>query len=397
MTQEPISPAQRGFWSRFLSRGFWIVLFGAVFLFVGYRLAFPNAARPAGPSSADIRAEKGIPVMTYTVEEGRWDLWKTFYGQVQSATTQQVTSFVREYITGVSVQVGDRVKAGDILVELSRELEGTHLSALTADYQDALKEYERKKSLHSAGGVSKQEVEKAYVALQQKKSLLTDVHTRLSRTVVRSKLTGVVVARDAEIGEIADAGRQLLKVADLSNLEVDVALAPADILRVRPGVSARIHLQGLTFPGSVKRLDPQATASTGMHRCIVSLQPGVNLLPGTFVEVELQVDSRDGVISIPYEVLRREGESTLVFVVSGDRAVRRVVTLGDGQGGIVEVRSKLFPGDILVKEGLDSVYDGAKIWVRGGPDDPGGELPGSGAPGRPAGAGTTSADLPKTN
>ena len=51
MTQEPISPAQRGFWSRFLSRGFWIVLFGAVFLFVGYRLAFPNAARPAGPSS----------------------------------------------------------------------------------------------------------------------------------------------------------------------------------------------------------------------------------------------------------------------------------------------------------------------------------------------------------
>ncbi len=397
MTQESISPAQRGFWSRFLSRGFWIVLFGAVFLFVGYRLAFPHAARSGGPSSADIRAEKGIPVMTYTVEEGRWDLWKTFYGQVQSATTQQVTSFVREYITGVSVQVGDRVKAGDVLVELSRELEGTHLSALTADYQDALKEYERKKSLHSAGGVSKQDVEKAYVALQQKKSLLTDVHTRLSRTVVRSKLTGVVVARDAEIGEIADAGRQLLKVADLSNLEVDVALAPADVLRVRPGVSARIHLQGLTFPGNVKRLDPEANAATGMHRCIVSLQPGVNLLPGTFVEVELQVDSRDGVISIPYEVLRREGESTLVFVVSGDRAARRVVTLGDGQGGIVEVRSKLFPGDILVKEGLDSVYDGAKIWIRSGPDEPGAALPGSDAPERPAGAGTTSADLPKTN
>ena len=77
--------------------------------------------------------------------------------------------------------------------------------------------------------------------------------------------------------------------------------------------------------------------------------------------------------------------------------MRRVVTLGDGQGGIVEVRSKLFPGDILVKEGLDSVYDGAKIWLRGGPDDTGAALPGPGAPGRPAGAGTTSADLPKTN
>ena len=397
MTQEPISPAQRGFWSRFLSRGFWIVLFGAVFLFVGYRLAFPQAARSGGPSSADIRAEKGIPVMTYTVEEGRWDLWKTFYGQVQSATTQQVTSFVREYITGVSVQVGDRVEAGDILVELSRELEGTHLSALTADYQDALKEYDRKRSLHSAGGVSKQEVEKAYVALQQKKSLLTDVHARLSRTTVRSKLTGVVVARDAEVGEIADAGRQLLKVADLSNLEVDVALAPADILRVRPGASARVHLQGLTFPGNVKRLDPQATAATGMHRCIVSLQPGVNLLPGTFVEVELQVDSRDGVISIPYEVLRREGDSTLVFVVSGDRAVRRVVTLGDGQGGIVEVRSKLFRGDILVKEGLDSVYDGAKIWIREASEDIGGVQAGPVAPKAPGSSGAISPDSPKSN
>ncbi len=369
MEQKSATPAGRGFWSRFFSRGFWIVLFGAVFVFVGYRLVFPHTARSGAPSSADIRAELGIPVAVYRVEEGRWDLWKTFYGQVQSATTQQVSAFVREFITDVAVQVGDHVKAGDVLVELSRELEGTHLSALTADYQDAVKEYERKRSLHAAGGISKQEVEKAYVAMQQKKSQLNDVNTRLSRTVVRSKLTGVVVERNAEVGEIAESGRLLLKVADLANLEVDVALAPADTIRVRPGVPARVHIQGLTFPGAVKRIDPGADAVTGMYTCVVALQPGANFLPGMFVEVELQVDSRNGVISVPYEVLRREGDSTVVFVISGDSVFRRAVTLGDGQGGIVEVRSKLFSGDVLVKEGLNSVYDGAKVWIRGTSDD----------------------------
>ncbi|HQF92359.1 MAG TPA: hypothetical protein PK393_11830, partial [Synergistaceae bacterium] len=117
------------------------------------------------------------------------------------------------------------------------------------------------------------------------------------------------------------------------------------------------------------RQDPGADPATGLYKALVALEPGAPLRPGMVVEVDLLVDSRDRVVAIPYEALRRENAKTFVFVLSGDRATRREVEVGEGQGGQVEILSRLYSGDVIIAEGTETLFDGARVWIRP-PGDP---------------------------
>ena len=349
---------------------FWAVLFFGGMGFLVYRVVAVPPKISVSPSIAEIRRENGAPVVPYTVTSGRWELWKRFYGQVRSVREQRITSLLRERILAVHVDVNDPVKKGDVLIELKVESQAADLSARKADYEDALREHERQKTLLAAGGASQQDVDRAWVAVQQKKALVKDTRSEVAKSRVVADLDGVVSFRNAEPGEAAEGGMELLRIADLKHLEVEVLVPPSDALRIRPGTRARVLVNRRLFPGKVKRQEPGADAATGLYRALVTLEPGAALRPGMFVEVDLLVDARDHVVSIPYETLRRENDKTFVFIVSGDQVVRRDVEIGVGQGGQLEILSRLYSGDVIAAEGTETLFDGARIWIRrpGAPD-----------------------------
>lgn len=340
-------------------------------LFLGFRLlASRRSAEEAPPSVADIRAEKGVPVKVDVVEALPWQVWKRYYGQVRASRTQDVTSYVREFIVEVPVDVGDRVKTGDVLLELSTETQAFDLSARVADYQEAKRDYERKSALSKAGGISKQEVEKAYVIMEQKRSSLRDVQTKVSRTKVYSKIDGTVTYRDAEVGEIAESGKKLMVIADMENLEVEVLLPPLEIGRIKQGTVVNISLQDRSCPemkvcrGKVLRIDPEAHPNTGLYKCIVELTPGADFPPGSYVETEFLIDDRLSVVQIPYEIIDRQDGRSFVYVIEDGRAFKRYVQIGEGVDRMMEVIQGLSAGETVVVDGVDDVFDGARIWIQ---------------------------------
>jgi len=338
---------------------------------LGIRLIKGKDSAEGPPRSvADIRAEKGVPVKVMKVEALPWELWKRYYGQVRPSRTQHVTSFVREFIVEVPVEVGDQVKAGDVLLELSTETQAYDLAARVADYNEAKRDYERKLALSRAGGVSKQEVERAYVTMEQKRSLVADVRTKVSRTKVYAKINGTVSHKDVEVGEIAEPGARLLTIVDIDNLEVEVLLPPLEIGRIVKGIPVRVTLQNRDCPspetcgGTVLRIDPEADPSTGLYKCIVSLAPGSGFPSGSYVETEFLVDERKAVVQIPYELIKREEDRTYVYVVEDGRAFRRYVQVGEGVDRVVEIASGLTAGEMVVTEGVEDVFDSARVWIQ---------------------------------
>lgn len=339
--------------------------------FVGFRLmAGKDSGEEPSKSVADIRAEKGVPVKVMEVESLPWELWKRYYGQVRPARTQNVTSFVREFIVEVPVEVGDKVQAGNVLLELSTETQAFDLSARVADYNEARRDYERKLALSKAGGISKQEVERAYVTMEQKRSLVADVRTKVSRTKVYAKIDGTVSYKDVEVGEIAEPGARLITIVDIENLEVEVLLPPSEIGRIVKGIPVRVTLQNRDCPspetcgGTVLRIDPEADPSTGLYKCIVSLAPGSGFPSGSYVETEFLVDSRDQVIQIPYELIKRENDRTYLYVVEDERAFRRYVEIGEGVDRMIEIVSGLTEGEMVITEGVEDVFDSARVWIQ---------------------------------
>jgi len=358
-------------------KGFsWLLTLFIVFIilggiFFGFRFLSSRRTEEVPPKSvADIRAEKGIPVKVDQVEVLPWQVWKRYYGQVRPSRTQDLTSYVREFIVNVPVDVGDKVRQGDVLLELSKETQAFDLAARIADYREAKRDYERKLALSKAGGISKQEVEKAYVTMQQKRSLVADVQTKVSRTKVYAKIDGTVTYRDAEVGEIAESGKKLMVVADTKNLEVEVLLPPLEVGRIRKGVAVRIKLQDRTCPeaktcmGTVLRIDPEAEPSTGLFKCIVKLAPDADFPPGSYVETEFLIDNRAEVVQVPYEIIDREGGRAFVFVVEDGRAFKRYIEVGEGVDRMREVVSGLSQGETIVVEGMDNLFDSARVWIQ---------------------------------
>ena len=308
-------------------------------------------------------AAAGIPVTSYVVERAYWDYWKTYYGKIKAASEQSITAYVREFVSSVHVDVGDMVIPGDILCELEKVTQTSVLTSQQTEFENARRDLERKKHLYQAGGISKQEVEQAVALLNERKARLQEARTVFQRTAIRSSTKGVVLSKNIHVGEIAEPGMELFRLASLEDLELEVMIASSDALHIDVGVPCRVLYSETVTRGVIKRIDPEAQAETGMYKGVISLERTLNLYPGTFVEVQIRMDSRRNAIVIPDDLLRRERNEAYVFVIIEDKAFRRKINPGKSQDGLLEVRGELDEGEVLVREGVDRVYDGATVVV----------------------------------
>ncbi|HCA40776.1 MAG TPA: hypothetical protein DEP01_04275 [Aminobacterium sp.] len=307
--------------------------------------------------------QQAIPVMSYKVEESHWEYWKLYYGKIRPVSEQTVTVYVREYVTTVYVDVGDQVEPNQILAELSNIAQSSDSASKLADYENAQRDLKRKKNLYASGGISQQEVERALALVAEKKARLEEAQMLLKRTLVRSSLKGVIFSKNIEVGEMAEPGQELFRLGNLEHLEVEVNIPYPDIEHFTPFTQCQILQNTNILRGVVKRVDPEALADIGMYRCLISLEKGVCLPPGSFVEVKVRLDAKDGVVAIPDDLLRREGKDVYVFLIKEGRAVRRKVVTGESQNSLIEIKEGLDEGSFLVREGLDKIYDGALIQV----------------------------------
>lgn len=342
---------------------FWVLVIVAGMVFLGYRIAVPSGAQQRTPPKSP-----GITVTVYEIQPRVWEIWRSFYGTVRSAQVQKVSSPTREVIEGISVEVGDRVKKGDVLMSLASQSQTAVLSARQAAYNDAKARYDRLQNLFQAGGTSKQELEKANVAVQDEAAKLRDARTTVSRNQIRSALNGVVVRRSVEPGEFADPGKELLAVADFDRREVEMLVSPTIRGLITPDMDVMVKAPwGGETMGKIFRMDPEADGATGFFRAIVRLPEDSPLIPGDYVRMEVRMAYKEKAIAVPYESILREDGKPFVFVVGpGDSASKREIDAGEGSGGYVEVYEGLVPGERVVKTGAGSLYDGAHLIITDG-------------------------------
>ena len=335
----------------------WVLLLIGGAGFLAYRIFTPPAGaqnRAARPSGAAVTV---VPVEVRTIE-----IRKSYYGTVRSAGVQKVTAESRELIEELSLEVGDVVSANAPIVTLSMASQSSQVEARRASLEDAVRKYERLRNLLKAGGTSKSDVDKAFVAIREEEAKLRDARTTLSRTKIRAAFDGVVVRKNSERGEYAEPGKEILAIADMNDLEVECLVPPTDRGRIRPGQDVTVLSSwGTSHEAKVRRMDPEADPTTGFFKAIVALPAGSEFKPGDYLRIQSVTQRRENVLSLPYESVLRDGTSTFVFLVSGDTAVKRSVEPGETAGGTVEIVSGLASGDRVVKTGAASLSDGAKI------------------------------------
>lgn len=333
---------------------------------VGYR--FAKGKPVAQKSIEEIQKEQGVPVEALTVEAGRFERWRRFSGELQGKEQAVLYANVPARVAKVAAVQGEAVGKGKLIIRLD-PLSATQsyaaLSAARIQADDAKRFYERMAPLYEAGAVAKEDFDRAKSSYDMARAALTDASGSMT---LSSPITGTLTDVRVREGDRVDPLQTLAVVADLSGAKFVADVSQGDVEELRPGQTVAVCDDGVAIAdcgarGAISRVSLSADSSSRLFRVEAELPSMESPRLGTLRYARVLVHERDGALAVPIEsVITREGK-TSVFVVEGDIAKRREVTIGKNDERRVEIVTGLSPGERVVVWGANRIADGAKVKV----------------------------------
>jgi RND family efflux transporter MFP subunit len=259
---------------------------------------------------------------------------------------------------------GAPVAAGAPLVTLDRRLLAAELQAAEASLE--LQEYNRDKTrqLYEAGKVSRLEMLQAETAWAEARSRRDVARTRHDRASVKAPFAGIVSDRYVEPGQLVAPGVRVARVIDPYVLKLEGALTEAEVAWVREGMTAEVRLEGTeeAVTGKVAWVGFEANVGNGKFPVEVHIaNPELAYRSGVIGRARVAKRTTDALVVIPRDAILPGERIDHVYVVEGERAVKRRVELGPSQGLMVAIRRGLEPGELLVVRGQRELRDGSLV------------------------------------
>ena len=298
---------------------------------------------------------------------------------------------------------GQRVRKGQLLVQLDDTLQQAQLKQAEASAAIARTNLQRSRELAAQNFVSQSAVDQNAAALEVAQAQVALAQAQIGRMKVLAPFDGVAGIRSVNIGDYVKDGADLVLIEDLSALWVDFRLPERFLSRLSNGQSIDLAidaLPGRKFQARVDAIDAQLDANgrSILVRGRLSNADGA-LRGGMFARVRAVFEVRESALVVPEEALVPVGERQLVFKVvdatgdgGGKVAQRSPVRIGMRVPGKVEILEGVEAGDTVVIAGQARLMRGEAVPVRivdlnrGGGGRPGGGG-GAGAPGSGAGKG----------
>lgn len=311
-------------------------------------------------------------------------------GTLESKFAADVKSEVTGVVTEVYVTEWVPVKRGARLARLdTRETEAGIETLKAAEAQArvaqnrAKREYERALQLKEFGLITPQAlddaktaVESADAAMAAARAQIKSAETHLAKGFITSPMDGVVAFRGISVGDRVEnmgGNTPMFRIVDNRVLDLTVSVPSTRLAAVRVGQVVEFSTETLpdrTFTGKVMFINPAIDAATRSAKVIVEVANSDGQLKGgAFAKGRIVTGRRTGVLQVRQEALVNWNLDTRraeVFVVSGDKAEKRAVTTGTGNGVSVEVLSGVKPGDQVVTRGGFALKGGDRVVVSKG-------------------------------
>jgi RND family efflux transporter MFP subunit len=312
-------------------------------------------------------------------------------GNTQAFTDAPIFARTNGYVKSWHVDIGTRVKKGQLLAEIETPEVNQQLQQARADLKTAqanLRQAEitadRWEALWKTDSVSKQETDVAVSALHANKATVDSNMSNVRRLEdlqgfqkIYAPFDGIITARNTDIGALINSGasttpgQEIFHLAAINTLRVFVAVPQLYSQAVRPGATASLTLEefpGKIFTGTIARNSNSIdlASRTLLVEVDVDNRNGT-LLPGAYVRVHLKLPQSVNSVTIPANTLLFRSEGLRVGVVRNGRAELVPLTIGRDYGNSVEVVSGLQPTDAVIVNPSDSLISGTTVQVNAPP------------------------------
>ncbi|WP_375770176.1 efflux RND transporter periplasmic adaptor subunit [Archangium gephyra] len=369
--------------------------------FAGCNPASSQPQQPQAPAPVVLGPEDVARVEPQELRSG-----PVLSGTLQARRAATMRAEVQGAVLEMVVEQGQQVKKGQLLARIEdSSVQDQFLAARTAvrvartGLQVARAEEERNRTLSAEGVITRRDFEQAQLARNQAQAQLSEAEARLAlalqqvgRTRIRAPFSGVVSERLASAGDIVQPGAPLYTVIDPTSLRLEASVPAAQLNTLEPGVEVDFNVGGYgdrSFKGRIERINPAVDPGTGQVRIYVTLpNTEQDLLTGLSAEGRVASMRRE-VPAVPVAAVDVRAEPPTVLLVKDGHVERVPVTLGmrDELARLVELRSGVQPGDVVLRASAGSVAEGTPVEVRL-PERPQEPEPGVGGAGTPPPAGS---------
>lgn len=295
-------------------------------------------------------------------------------GSLRSRRSVVLRPEISGRITQLNFSDGQRVRKGQLLVQLDDQLPRAQVQQSRAELSIARANHKRNQVLVAQGFISQRSVDESAANLEVAEAKLALAEATAQRLRIVAPFDGIAGIRGVNVGDYLKDGADIVNVEDLDAVYVDFRLPERLQNKVKTGQTARVAfdaLPGVQYSAVVLAINPQIDAdgrSLAVRGCIDNRR--LQLRPGMFARVTAVFGERSDATVVPEEAIVPDGAAPYVLrVVAGPEegsqvAKRTPVRLGARTPGFVEVVEGLAPGDVVVTAGQQRLQrDGMAVRV----------------------------------
>ncbi len=364
-TQSKVRPRRRGL-------GIAIGLLVAIVIFV-----FGIKALQIGKMMSSPKMIPSVTVTSATVNEEDWAPRLSAVGSVSAAQGAVVSTELAGIVSEISFENGAEAKKGDVLLKLDASQEEALLRSSQAEAQLARTDLERSRDLAMKKVVSGAELDSAQSKFTRLNAVVDQMRSNIAKKTIIAPFDGQLGIRQVNVGQMINAGQQVIALTSLDSVYVDFALPEQHVSKLTKDLETQVHLDALPgreFKGKLTAINSNVDPITRNVPLQATLQnPDHMLRPGMFAKVDVMLPETKKAIVIPGSAVSYAPYGDSVFVIekqkdpqSGKESLvlrQQFVRIGETRGDFVSVTKGLKGGEEIVGTGVFKLRNGMVVTI----------------------------------
>lgn len=304
-----------------------------------------------------------VGIITVTPMSSQY--YNVYVGEINASGSAVISSNHSGTLDAINVKQGTCVKKGDVLAEVTSKNVLASYEISHATLRQAEDGYKRVKKVHESGTVADVKLVEIETQLAKAKAAAKSSEQSLEECRIKAPFNGTVSEVFVEQGIHVNPGAPILKLVDLSTIEVTIPVPEAEIGRIRIGQKALIDVPALNLKdieAKVALKGVTAASPSHTYRCtLVPDKKQTDLYPGMVCKVRLSKVSDSLRIRIPASAVEMDSNGKFVWIVKDGIVGRSYVTVDGYQEQGVIISSGLESGDKVIVKGAAKVSTGMKV------------------------------------
>ena len=306
-----------------------------------------------------------VTVRTTVLAAGEWQDSVQALGTAKANESVTITAKVSETVQKVGFDSGDFVEAGQVLVDLTGQVQLAGLEEARAAFKEAEQQLKRGEELAAKHLIPGSQLDTQRATRDAARARMDQVRAQLSDRVITAPFDGVLGLCQVSPGSLVTPGTAIATLDDVSVIKLDFSVPETLMAALSSGQSVTAlsaAFPGETFEGVLRTVDSRVDPITRSVMVRAELpNPERKLRPGMLLTVDVRRTPREA-LALPELALLQVGRNSFVYRVAADGSVAQVpVKTGARERGRVEVLDGVAAGDRVVVEGTGKLRPGAKV------------------------------------